>query len=162
MVTYKEGDLFASECQILVNAVNCIGIMGGGIALAFKEQMPPKYFNDYVQDCFTDRLHIGHPTLWKPATGKWVLNFPTKDNLSPSRLYFLEQSLQYLAAAEKTELLDWCIREPALIEMGVTSIAFPALGAGLGGLDWADVQPIMHAYLDPLPISVEIYLPQKV
>lgn len=161
MVTYKEGDLFTSECQTLVNAVNCIGIMGGGIALAFKAQFPYKYFNDYVQDCFTGRLTVGKPTLWKPAEGKWVLNFPTKDNLSPSRLSYVDSGLQYLTVAEATERPDFCIREPWLIEHGVTSIAFPALGAGLGGLDWADVQPIMHAYLSTLPIPVEIYLPQK-
>jgi hypothetical protein len=164
MIYEIEGNLFDSRCQTLVNAVNCVGVMGGGIALEFKNRMPPAYFVNYQLTCDYRILRPGHPFLfrsdgygqdilpWVP----WVLNFPTKDDWrNPSQLQYIEDGLRWLV----TPVND----TPRILspKWGVTSIAFPALGCGLGGLTWEEVRPRMHTYLSALPITVEIYLPQK-
>lgn len=79
----------------------------------------------------------------------WILNFPTKDHWrSPSRLEYIEQGLQFLAANYQ--------------HMGITSIAFPRLGVGLGKLSWEEVGPSMARYLEPLECEVTMYGdPQK-
>jgi O-acetyl-ADP-ribose deacetylase (regulator of RNase III) len=75
-----------------------------------------------------------------------VVNFPTKGHWrSPSRLIDIEQGLDYFVAHHA--------------EWGVSSIAFPALGCGYGGLAWAEVEPVMVAKLRDLPIAVEVYTP---
>ena len=77
-IQYLVGDLFNSSAQVIVNTVNCKGVMGKGLALAFKERYP-EMFHVYQKDCREGRLRIGRPTLYTKST-PWILNFPTKDN----------------------------------------------------------------------------------
>ncbi|GAC1652379.1 MAG: hypothetical protein NVS4B12_23780 [Ktedonobacteraceae bacterium] len=76
-IQYRRGDIFESDAQVIVNTVNCKGVMGKGLALAFKQKYPDM-FDVYKQDCKTGRLHIGRPTLYQKSN-PWILNFPTKD-----------------------------------------------------------------------------------
>lgn len=143
LLQYEKGDIFNSQAQVIVNTVNCKGIMGKGLALAFKQRYPAM-FHVYQQECKTGKLRIGRPTLYKNST-PWILNFPTKDHWRPpSKMEYIEKGLAYFVAHYK--------------EAGITSIAFPKLGAQNGKLSWDDVGQVMAAYLGPLDIDVYIYI----
>jgi len=144
-VTFVSGNVLASRCQVVTNTVNCVGVMGKGLAAQFKAWMPVAYFTAYQNDCWSHTLRVGHPTLWRGViTPQWILNFPTKLHWrDPSRLEWIVEGLKWFVA--NYELLR------------ITSIAFPRLGCGNGGLDWPTVRSLMLHYLDPLPITVEIY-----
>lgn len=139
------GDLFASEAQTLVNTVNCVGVMGKGIALEFKKRFP-SLFDDYAERCARKQVRLGEPYLYSAAGGKLVVSFPTKDHWrSPSRLADIENGLDYFVE----HYMEW----------GITSIAFPPLGCGNGGLEWSEVGPLIYGKLHKLPISIEVYAP---
>lgn len=145
MVIVKIGDLFESEAQTLVNTVNCVGVMGKGVALAFKERFPEMY-EDYVARCNAGEVRLGRPYLYKSLMPPWVLNFPTKDHWrSVSRLQDIEEGLRYLLAHYR--------------EWGITSLAVPPLGCGHGQLEWRVVGPTLYRYLKQMDIPVELYAP---
>src|SRR5919106_6289071 len=90
------GDLFESRAQTLVNTVNCVGVMGKGVALGFRNRFPRMY-EDYVERCRAGKVSLGEPYLYKDLVGPWVLNFPTKDHWrSVSRLSDIEAGLEHL------------------------------------------------------------------
>ena len=144
MITYLCGDLFESPAKVLVNTVNTVGVMGKGIALKFK-RIYPEMFEAYRNHCERGNLDIGQLFLYK-TPNKWVLNFPTKKHWrNPSRVEYIEAGLRKLRAR--------------CSEMGMTSIAFPELGCGNGGLDFeAQVKPLMEHYLGSLSVPTFIYL----
>lgn len=143
MITYVKGDLFSSPAQVLVNAVNTVGVMGKGVALQFKESYP-EMFRYYQQICDEKKLKTGNISLWKGDT-KWVLLFPTKEHWRyPSKMEYIEAGLQ--------KFVQYYYR------MGIESVAFPKLGCGNGKLDWQDVKIVMEKYLADLPIQVYIYV----
>ena len=145
MVTTKTGDMFRSEAQTLVNTVNCVGVMGKGIALAFKDRFPDM-FREYVRLCEAKRVHLGQPYLYKQFAGPWILNFPTKDHWrSVSNLSDIVRGLEFL----EQNYEDW----------GIKSLAVPPLGCGHGGLEWRIVGPTLYRHLSRLAIPVELYAP---
>lgn len=145
MPTVLIGDLFKSDAQTITNAVNCVGVMGKGIARDFKERFPAMY-SDYKGRCERGEVRVGEPYLYGSHRPPWILNFPTKDHWrSKSRLEHIVRGLQYLVAHYQ--------------EWGVTSLALPALGCGLGGLTWADVDPILYQHAASMDIPVELYAP---
>lgn len=139
------GDLFESNAQTLVNTVNCVGVMGKGIALEFKNRFPDMY-KDYVIRCKKRMVKLGQPYLYKSVVGKWILNFPTKDHWrSNTKLNDIIRGLQHL----KRHYKKW----------GIKSIAIPPLGCGYGQLEWRVVGPTMYRYIKDLEIPVELYAP---
>ncbi len=139
------GDLFESRAQTLVNTVNCVGVMGKGVAEQFKRRFP-EMFEDYKRRCDEKSVRLGEPYLYRDASGTRIINFPTKDHWrSPSRLTDVERGLDYLAA----HVTDW----------GITSLAMPPLGCGNGGLEWSEVGPLIYSKLHRLPVDVEVYAP---
>jgi O-acetyl-ADP-ribose deacetylase (regulator of RNase III)/uncharacterized protein YwgA len=145
MVKVLTGDILDSKAQTLVNTVNCVGVMGKGIALKFKERFPDM-FSDYVERCNRKEVKLGNPYLFKRLTLPWILNFPTKDHWrSVSRIEDIMQGLKYLLGHYK--------------EWGITSIAVPPLGCGQGQLEWKIVGPTLYRYLNQLDIPVELYAP---
>jgi O-acetyl-ADP-ribose deacetylase (regulator of RNase III)/uncharacterized protein YwgA len=145
MVTTKMGDMFASDAQTLVNTVNCVGVMGKGVALAFKDRFPDM-FQEYVRLCDAQKVHLGKPYVYKQLAGPWVLNFPTKDHWrSVSRVTDIVEGLVYL--------------ERHYREWGITSLAVPPLGCGQGGLEWRVVGPTLYRHLSHLQVPVELYAP---
>lgn len=164
MITYREGDLFESNCQTLVCTVNCKGVMGKGIALEFRKNFP-EMFTKYRDVCLYDKTQLKHGgdlwlyrypdleqfTLWdtdgKLNTGRQskILCFATKEHWKdPSLLYWITRGLNTFREKYK--------------EWGITSIAFPKLGCNNGGLRWGSVQLIMEDKLEGLDIPVEIYV----
>jgi O-acetyl-ADP-ribose deacetylase (regulator of RNase III) len=141
-IHYRKGSIFDSQTQVIVNTVNCKGIMGKGLALAFKERYP-EMFPVYQRECREGKLRIGRPTLYKESV-PWILNFPTKDDWrANSKIEYLEKGLEYFAASYK--------------QAGIKSIAFPKLGAQNGKLSWDEVGPLMARYLSQLE-DVEVYI----
>ena len=142
MLIYRRTSILESPAQTLVNTVNCVGVMGKGLAHAFKER-EPSMFRAYKRICDERQLEPGKLWLWRGDHG-WVLNFPTKVHWrNPSKLEWVEQGLAKFSSAYEMQ--------------GITEISFPRLGCGNGGLDWEDVRPMMERYLSVLPIPVYIH-----
>lgn len=148
MIVFKKGNIFNSECQTLVNTVNCKGVMGKGLALQFKK-MFPEMFNEYKLACRKEFLKHGgdiwvwnYIDLYKP---KKILCFATKEHwMNPSKIEWIEIGL-------KTFIFNYK-------KLGITSIAFPKLGCTNGKLDWEnDVKPLMYKYLHSIDIVCEVY-----
>ncbi|UYV19475.1 macro domain-containing protein [Halomonas qaidamensis] len=143
-----EGNIFTTEQQTLVNTVNCVGVMGAGIALEFRLRYPDMY-RRYVEICKKGQLDIGK--LWLVRTpGRWVLNFPTKKHWRyPSKEAYLRQGLEKLAAS--------------YAQKGIYSIAMPLLGADRGGIDPEVSLALIREYLgvgcDDLDVAVYRYDP---
>lgn len=148
MITLKKGNLLDSSAQTLVNTVNCVGIMGKGIALEFKRAYPRMY-DDYVQRCNRREVKPGIPYRYREDSGPQIINFPTKNHWrSRSRVAFIEEGLEVLSA-------NYEIWE-------IESIAIPPLGCGNGGLDWEEIGPLIYRHASKMGVPVEIYLPPEV
>lgn len=140
-----KGNIFESRAQTLVNTVNTVGVMGKGLALEFRKRFPDMY-EDYVRRTREGRVKLGEPYVFKRLVPPWILVFPTKEHWrSVSRLADIVAGLKYV----EHNYLKW----------GVTSLAVPPLGCGLGQLEWRVVGPTLYRHLDRLAIPVELYVP---
>lgn len=140
MGTYEiqHGDIFDSDVDALVNTVNCKGVMGRGLALEFKRRFPANY-DEYRAECEAGRMLLGRVHVFSTGrmSPRYVFNFPTKDHWrGRSELANIASGLASLANEVKNR--------------GVKSIAIPALGCDLGGLDWDEVRPMIVATIDRL------------
>lgn len=142
MLIYRRTSLLESNAQTLVNTVNCVGVMGKGLAHAFKER-EPSMFSTYKQICDQRQLEPGKLWLWR-GSPNWILNFPTKIHWrNPSKLEWIDAGLAKFVSAYE--------------EQGITDVSFPRLGCGNGNLDWDDVRPLMEHHLGDLPIKIYIH-----
>lgn len=139
------GDLLAAEVEALVNPVNCVGVMGKGLALAFKQRFPDA-FRAYARACKDGEVRPGRMFV-HVSGGRTLIHFPTKRHFrDASRMEDIEAGLVALASEITTR--------------GIRSIAVPALGCGLGGLAWGDVRPRIEAALGALPeVEVKLFEP---
>jgi O-acetyl-ADP-ribose deacetylase (regulator of RNase III) len=141
-ITHITGNIFTSSAQTLVNTVNCVGVMGAGIALECRLRYPDMYAK-YVKICEAGQLSPGKLWLYK-SENRWVLNFPTKtDWKRPSQERYLHLGLQKFVKTYKA--------------IGIESIAFPLLGADKGGLSRDRSISILEEHLANLKIPIEIY-----
>jgi len=139
------GDILQSKAQTLINTVNCVGIMGKGIAQEFKNRFP-EMFDDYAERCERKEVKPGVPYLYKTLFPPQIINFPTKDHWkSVSRITDIEHGMQLLMSQYK--------------EWGITSLAIPPLGCGNGQLEWKAVGPLIYRYASQMDIPVELYAP---
>lgn len=147
MIRLVRGNMFDSQVQTLVNTVNCVGVMGKGLALQFKKMFPEMYL-DYQKRCSNNQVKPGEPYIYKGLTPPYIINFPTKDHWrSVSRLEDIVRGMQHLLQHYQ--------------EWGITSIAMPALGCGNGQLEWKVVGPLLYYYLQQMDIDVELYAPDQ-
>ena len=149
MIEFKQGDILQANAEALVNTVNCVGVMGRGIALQFKDAFPDN-FKAYAIACKRQELQPGKMFVFERRqlrNPKFIINFPTKRHWrGQSRLGDIEAGLQSLVMEIR--------------ERGIKSIAIPPLGSGLGGLDWGQVRPRIEKALAPLEdVSVIIFEP---
>lgn len=150
MIQLKTGNLLEAPTEALVNTVNCVGVMGKGIALQFKQAFPEN-FKLYKTACRTNEVQPGK--MFITETGqlhnpRYIINFPTKRHWrSRSRLEDIESGLVALVEEIK--------------ERNIQSIAIPPLGCGNGGLDWHVVRPLIEEALSVLP-NIEVWLYQPV
>lgn len=166
-IVLVKGDMFFSSMQTFTISVNIVGVMGKGLASRAKYQFPDAYVR-YQDDCYSKKLKIGKPTLYKRSAkieeelsdeplalktenlnnSRWFLFLPTKkDWRNNSNLKDIELSMQWLMKNYKKQ--------------GIESIALPALGCGLGNLHWKEVGPMMCYYLQKMDIQSCIYLPME-
>lgn len=150
MIESTQGNLLNAPVEALVNTVNTVGIMGKGIALQFK-QAYPQMFRAYEQACKTGAVQLGkvqvHDLGGLVGGPRWIINFPTKGHWrAGSRMADIEAGLQDL-----TETIQ---------RLNIRSIAVPPLGCGHGGLDWADVRPLIESALGSLTdVRVLVFAP---
>jgi uncharacterized protein YwgA/O-acetyl-ADP-ribose deacetylase (regulator of RNase III) len=138
-------DILESKAQTLVNTVNCVGIMGKGIALRFRKKFPDMY-KDYLSRCQRGLVKLGQPYLYRRPEKPWIINFPTKDHWrSMASINAIVKGMQYLLQHYK--------------EWGITSIAVPPLGCGEGQLEWRVVGPTLYRHLNLMDIPVKLYAP---
>ena len=134
MLEFKQGNLLGEDAEALVNAVNCVGVMGKGIALDFKQAFPEN-FQQYKKACDAKEVQPGR--MFTVSTGKlfnpkYIINFPTKRHWrDKSKIEDIQTGLKALVAEVQ--------------QLGITSIDIPALGCGNGGLDWLEVKPLIES-----------------
>lgn len=138
-----KGNIWNTKCDVLVNTVNCQGVMGAGIALEAKLRYPEMY-QRYKEFCQKGLLEVGKLDLYKKSEPYWILNFPTKNQWKlPSREEYIVLGLQKF-----TDFYQ---------EKGIKSAAFPVLGGLNGGLNENRVLDIMLSYLSKVDIPIEVY-----
>jgi hypothetical protein len=163
-ITLIDGDMFFSSMQTLTISVNVVGVMGKGLASRAKYQFPDVYVV-YQDACRQRKLQMGKPFLYKreslmdeelaapglmtnPNSNKWFLLFATKNDWrNDSDIEGIERGLAWLVKNYKSS--------------GIKSLAMPALGCGLGNLEWKDVGPLMCKYLSQMDIPTAVYLPRE-
>jgi len=150
MIELTYGNLLETDAEALVNTVNCVGVMGKGIALQFKQAFPAN-FAQYEQACRQGQMQTGKMLV--VATGqlvnpRYIINFPTKRHWKgKSKLEDIKAGLAALISEVK--------------QLGLKSIALPPLGCGNGGLDWAEVKPLIEVAFEELPeVKVLLFEPQ--
>ena len=163
-VEYKAADLLAEDAEALVNTVNCVGVMGKGLALQFKKKFRPN-FDAYARACKSGDVRPGRmlvvdlrqepasdeqaalpmsfaeePVVYgadAPQHPRYIINFPTKDHWrNGSRMQYIDDGLADLVRQIRA--------------LGIRSVAIPALGCDLGGLAWDEVRPRIEAALGGL------------
>jgi O-acetyl-ADP-ribose deacetylase (regulator of RNase III) len=147
MIEFVQGNLFDMPADILVNAVNCVGVMGAGVALAFKQRYPGM-FRDYQRACRDGRVRPGRLHVWQSPTGMHIVNLPTKRHWrDASRYDDVEAGLDALRAY--------------LQSLGPVTVALPALGCGRGGLDWTCVSQLISQTLTGTEARILVFAPAR-
>ncbi|GJL73334.1 MAG: Appr-1-p processing protein [Nitrosomonas sp.] len=150
MIEYKQGDILSENAEAIINTVNCVGVMGRGIALQFKKAFPQNFLA-YAAACKKKEIQPGKLFVFETgqlANPRYIINFPTKRHWrGASRVEDIDAGLESLVETIR--------------QYGIQSIAIPPLGSGLGGLDWAEVKPRIESVLQSLAdLRVTIYEPQ--
>jgi O-acetyl-ADP-ribose deacetylase (regulator of RNase III) len=162
IIKYIKGNIFNTKCEAIVNPVNCVGVMGAGLAKQFKDRYPDNFIS-YQYECFynkkvfpgkvfvftqsvfdnlPDKIKFGYSYT---NNYKYIINFPTKlDWRDKSEIIYIDKGLY--------DLQDICIYYK------IKSIAMPKLGCGLGGLDWKDVKELIEKHFSTSNILVECYV----
>lgn len=149
MIRFVSGDFFDHEADVMVNTVNCVGVMGAGVALAFKKKFPAMY-ESYRAACKAGAVRPGCPQVWiredMLSRRLEVVNFPTKDHWrNPSEYSYVEAGLVWLA--------DFLKARPGKL------VTLPALGCGNGGLDWEIVKSMIEHYLGESRADILVFEP---
>ncbi len=136
MIRVKTGDILAEDAEALVNTINCVGVMGRGIALQFKKAFPEN-FRAYAEACERGEVRPGRMFVFDTlqlTNPRYIINFPTKRHWrGNSRIEDIQAGLTDLVVAVR--------------EREIRSIAVPPLGSGLGDLEWSDVRPLIEKAL---------------
>ncbi len=150
MIKYLQGNILHDQADTIINTVNTAGVMGKGLALQFKKAFPDN-FKAYKRACDNKALVTGQ-VLAVPIESLnppyYIINFPTKTHWKgKSKLEYIEQGLEHL--------------KQEMVRLNLQSVAIPPLGSGLGGLDWAQVEPLIHKAATDMPdVEWRVYPPQ--
>ncbi len=147
MINYSQSTVFNTSMQTIVNPVNCVGVMGKGLALDFRLRYS-KMYEDYTLACKEKKVKVGIPYIYSGYLNQLILNFPTKSDWKhPSKIEWIEKGLIYFVENYQKE--------------NILSIAFPKLGTDNGGLKWQVVKPLMENYLNKVSIPVTLCLNEE-
>jgi O-acetyl-ADP-ribose deacetylase (regulator of RNase III) len=145
-VIVNNTSIFDYNSQVIVNPVNCVGVMGAGLALEFKKRYPDNFIN-YKRICDNHSLYMGgfYPYWTGDKNPEYIINFPTKHHYSElSNIEKIEQGLILLN--------KW------MNDMKLSQISIPKIGCGLGGLKWTDVEPLITNAFAVSDIHVNIFI----
>lgn len=148
MIEYVKGNLFDHlYLDALVNPVNCVGVMGAGLAKEFKSRYEDN-FNSYNKACRMGDLIPGRSFVFhNKSNPKYIINFPTKRHFKDSsRIKDIDRGLDDLSSI--------------IMELGIQSLGIPAIGCGLGGLSWSDVKSLILSHLGPLNCKILVFDPE--
>lgn len=140
------GDIFQDGADVLVNPVNCVGVMGAGIAKEFKRRWPNMY-REYADVCYTEWLRYGRI--------HWYMGAPIIANL-PTKYHWKDKS----SIGHVQDGIDKLAWDLTMLRTPINSVAMPALGCGLGGLDFADVLPLIEDAFKNTGYDVRVYRPR--
>ena len=146
MLTYVTDSILTSDAHCLIAPVNTVGVMGKGLALEFKRAFPDM-FRVYKLHCDNKTLKVGNLMFYKGNdTTRIICLFPTKEHWqNPSQLRYIDTGMQAFVKF--------------YAEWNITSVAFPKIGCGLGGLDWEhEVHPLIQKYLGSMDLDIRIHL----
>lgn len=148
MIEIGQGSIFDAQVEAIVNPANCVGVMGAGLALAIRQRWPRTY-EDFRHATTNGLIRIGY--IHSSSTGqdwpRFVMHLPTKLHWrDPAKLRYVRAGLADMSRA--------------LAELRVESVALPALGCGLGGLDWEDVEPLIRATAHGSSVRWVVFPPQ--
>lgn len=151
MIEFKRGNILAEDVEALVNPVNCMGVMGKGLALQFKN-FSPENFKAYKLICEGGKMKPGHLfvfTTYPLVNPTWIINFPTKRHWrDKSKLDDIRAGLADLVSVVRFHRIK--------------SIAIPALGCGLGGLEWVEVKRLIESSLHGLDdVRIVVFEPRE-
>ena len=149
MIGLWPGDLLEHDVDAIVNTVNCVGVMGKGIALQFKNKWPEN-FKAYAAACKANEVRLGRMFIYDSGglvKPNYIINCPTKQH--------------WRGNSELKSIRDGPVDLIARIkELGIRSIAIPPLGCGNGGLKWAEVRPLIErAFVDLPHVEVRLFEP---
>lgn len=145
IIAERKGNILESECQTLVCPVNTVGVMGNGLALAFREEYPGLLVA-YQRFCWAGLFARKGFFVFDVSETRKVLCLPTKRHWRyNSRIEWVDMALARVAS-------DYA-------EYGITSLAIPAVGCGKGRLDWDDVYNLIKNHMNRIPLNVTVYLP---
>lgn len=142
-IIYMQGDLFTSTAPAIGHGVNTSGVMGAGIAVAFKTALPEMYawYRKYCQD---GSLVPGGVWAYQPLSGPTVYNLASQDKPGA------HAHLDWIRSSLSLALRD-------ADQQGFDRIALPRIGAGLGGLNWEDVERVMLEVVAPYKCDIELW-----
>ena len=147
MLKWVKGNLLDDDADLLVNPVNTVGVMGGGLARDFALKYP-EMLEPYQRACHAPMLRVGSSEDHCCIGNVWrfdrVLCLPTK------RHWRDPSTLEYVALGVKS-MDKYCQ------EHGIKTVAVPQLGCGLGGLLWVNVRPILIQELQDSPVEYRVY-----
>lgn len=144
MIQFMHANLFDLRADVLVNPVNCVGVMGKGVALEFKRRYP-EMFDDYREACKRGEVRPGKLHVWSGMA--CVVNVPTKRHWKDKSTY---EDVQLGLNALNLQIIGFGKR---------WTVAMPALGCGNGGLEWARVKPLIETTLGQLPNTIYVCEP---
>lgn len=150
MIEFVSGDFFDYDADIRINTVNCVGVMGAGVALVFKKKYPDMFL-DYLNACKRKEVQPGKPHVWEYSdllSNFTIINFPTKVHWrNPSEYWYIEKGLIWL--------------RNFLLKKEKSIVTLPALGCGHGGLEWQKVKLMIEKYLGDLSAKVLVFEPSS-
>lgn len=149
----KHNDLLKQQADAIINTVNCVGVMGKGIALQFKKAFPENY-KAYAKACKNNEVKIGKMFIYQTGFldsnihSKYIINFPTKEHWrGNSKIEYIEKGLDDLYNV--------------IQDLNIKTLAMPPLGCGNGGLNWTDVKKLIINKLSPIEdLILYLYEPQ--
>jgi len=150
MIKFVGGDFFDYDADIRINTVNCVGVMGAGVALLFKNKYP-NMFDEYFRACERNEVEPGKPYVWEENnmfSKCTIINFPTKIHWkNPSEYEYVEKGLVWL--------------RQYLLERNNSTVTLPALGCGHGGLEWDKVKEMIIKYLSEVNSKIFVFEPSS-
>jgi O-acetyl-ADP-ribose deacetylase (regulator of RNase III) len=150
MIEFVTGNFFDYDADIRVNTVNCVGVMGAGVALMYKKKFPTM-FKEYYKACKENKVKPGAPHIWMDinlVSSLTIINFPTKIHWkNPSEYEYIEKGLIWL--------------RKFLLDKNNSTVTLPALGCGHGGLDWEKVKSMIEEYLGDINARILVFEPSS-